>query len=182
MSDLHHPASGWSLQDYLNRGWTVATFKEHIEQINELRDRLEAIKDKLDLERDRRYMEVNIEREKALNIKEEADKSALGLAREIQVYKDEKANQLREQINQERGHYASRDDLEGAMREIKATISPLIGTRREGQNVTVGALVIVATLALAAGGIVATLLHQDHSPAALIPGQSGTQTTPIPAK
>jgi hypothetical protein len=49
----------------------------------------------LDNERDRRYAEVNVEREKALKIKETADSEALKLARDIQTYKDEKSNQLR---------------------------------------------------------------------------------------
>jgi len=63
-------------------------------------------------ERNQRYAEVNTEREKALKIKEVADLKALDLARDIQVYKDEKANQLREQINSERGLYATNKDLE----------------------------------------------------------------------
>jgi hypothetical protein len=86
---------------------------------------LEAANEKFLNERDRRYSEVSAEREKALKIKEEADKDALGLAREIQSYKDEKANQLREQINSERGSFASKDDLAAAMREIQAMITPL---------------------------------------------------------
>ncbi len=61
-------------------------------------------------ERDRRYAEVNLEREKAIKIKEQADKEALILAREIQNYKDEKANDLRSQIEQERGMYITRND------------------------------------------------------------------------
>jgi hypothetical protein len=60
---------------------------------------------------DRRYTDVNIEKEKALKIKEEADKVALSLARDIQVYKDEKANELREQINNERGIYVTRSEM-----------------------------------------------------------------------
>jgi hypothetical protein len=76
-------------------------------------------------ERDRRYSEVNIEREKALKIKEEADKTALGLAREIQVYKDEKANQLREQISNERGTYPTKQELQATIREVLVTIAPL---------------------------------------------------------
>jgi len=76
-------------------------------------------------ERDRRYAEVALEREKALKIKETADLAALDLAREIQTYKDEKANQLREQINSERGQYASKDDVAAAAREIHALIKPL---------------------------------------------------------
>lgn len=83
-------------------------------------------KEKFQTERDRRYSEVNTEREKALKIKEEADKAALGLAREIQTYKDEKANQLREQINSERGTYATKDDLASAIREITVQLTPLI--------------------------------------------------------
>ncbi len=43
------------------------------------------------LERDRRLTEVATEREKALKIKEEADKEALRLDREIRQFKDEKA-------------------------------------------------------------------------------------------
>jgi hypothetical protein len=86
---------------------------------------LEAANEKFAAERDRRYSEVNIEREKALKIKEEADKAALGLAREIQSYKDEKANQLREQISSERGSFATKDDLASAIREIGASIQPL---------------------------------------------------------
>jgi hypothetical protein len=74
---------------------------------------------------DRRYAEVNIEREKALKIKETADLAALNLARDIQTYKDEKANELREQINRERGLYATQTDLTAAIREVVANIKPL---------------------------------------------------------
>jgi hypothetical protein len=76
-------------------------------------------------ERDRRYAEVNVEKEKALKIKETADLAALQLAREIQTYKDEKANELREQINSERGLYATKDDLENLSREFQAAVKPL---------------------------------------------------------
>ncbi len=84
-------------------------------------------------ERDRRYAEVNIEREKALKIKETADLAALQLAREIQSYKDEKANQLREQINSERGLYATNKDIE----PLKAYISGQTG-RGLGMNALAG--------------------------------------------
>lgn len=91
-----------------------------------LRKHLEAIR-KADQrfydERDRRYAEVNLEREKALKIKETADLAALELAREIQTYKDEKANELREQINRERGLYATNKDIE----PLKAFVSSQTG-------------------------------------------------------
>jgi hypothetical protein len=101
----------------LKREGTI-TLQEHWEAID-------AANEKFMAERDRRYSEVNIEREKALKIKEEADKAALGLAREIQSYKDEKANQLREQISSERGSYATKEDLASALREVAASIQPL---------------------------------------------------------
>jgi hypothetical protein len=63
--------------------------------------------------------------QRALQIKEEADRVALQLARDIQTYKDEKANELREQISQERGIYITRAELASAVREIQASIKPL---------------------------------------------------------
>ena len=84
--------------------------KEEYAPMSNIQHDLEKWKDRFYEERDRRYNEVNIEREKALKIKETADLAALGLAREIQTYKDEKANELREQISRERGHYVSREE------------------------------------------------------------------------
>jgi len=76
-------------------------------------------------ERDRRYAEVNIEREKALKIKDIADRDALSLAKQIQDQKDEKANNLRSQIEGERGLYATKTDLAAAVEKVEAIISPL---------------------------------------------------------
>ncbi len=99
-------------------GWTVDTYAAHSAA-------LWAWEAKFQAERDRRYTEVGQEREKALKIKEEADKVALTLAREIQVYKDEKANELREQINSERGLYATKGDLTAAIEKVGAELKPL---------------------------------------------------------
>jgi hypothetical protein len=99
-------------------GWTVETYAIHNEA-------LRGAEWKFQEERDRRYAEVATEREKALKIKETADLAALGLAREIQTYKDEKANQLREQISSERGLYATHSDLTGAVEKIEATLAPI---------------------------------------------------------
>ena len=102
---------------------------------------LEKWKDRFYEERDRRYNEVNIEREKALKIKETADLAALGLAREIQTYKDEKANELREQINSERGHYLGRDEYMTAhialIDKMESGLKPLnefMATQRSRSN------------------------------------------------
>jgi hypothetical protein len=140
----------------LSGGWTLDTLQQHWEAIREADQ-------KFDIERDRRYSEVNIEREKALKIKEEADKAALGLAREIQSYKDEKANQLREQITGERGSFATKEDLAAAQREISAQLAPITAFvsastgsskgLKEGWGFLVGAVglvggVIVAVIAI----------------------------------
>jgi hypothetical protein len=93
---------------------------------SECDDRVHELEVRLAEERDRRYAEVNIEKEKALKIKETADLAALQLAREIQTYKDEKANELREQINSERGHYSSKDDMRALEDKLTAMIAPLI--------------------------------------------------------
>lgn len=99
-------------------GWTVDTYSVHNEALRNAQD-------KFDAERDRRYSELAIEKEKALKIKQTADLAALGLAREIQTYKDEKANQLREQIGQERGTYATKSDLHAAVGKIEESLKPL---------------------------------------------------------
>jgi hypothetical protein len=109
-----------------------------------LREHLEALRAadmRFEEERDRRYTEVNIEREKALKIKETADLAALQLAREIQTYKDEKANELREQINSERGLYATNKDID----PIKSYVSSQTG-RGLGMNALFG---VVMTLLMA---------------------------------
>jgi hypothetical protein len=116
--------------------------------------------EKFHAERDRRYAEVSVEREKALKIKEVADLAALQLAREIQTYKDEKANELREQISSERGNYATREDLSAALREVTAMIKPLADYvssqqgRSTGLNAGWGYLLGAASLV----GLIITLI------------------------
>ncbi len=102
-----------------SQGWTLPAYVAHNEALRE------AAKE-FDAERDRRYTEVKNAEEKALRIKEQADRDALGLAREIQTYKDEKANQLREQINSERVTYATKSDLQGLSDKVEALLRPLL--------------------------------------------------------
>jgi hypothetical protein len=100
-------------------GWTIETYATH----NEAMRRSQAT---FEQERDRRYSEVAIEREKALKIKETADLAALGLARDIQVYKDEKANELRSQIERERGTYVQQSDLAAAVSKFDVQLKPAL--------------------------------------------------------
>jgi hypothetical protein len=117
------------------------TLREHYDIIRELDYKFQE-------ERDRRYTEVNIEKEKALKIKETADLAALGLAREIQTYKDEKANQLREQINSERGLYATKDDVSAVTAKLEAIIKPLAEyvSSQQGRSGGIGMSWAVATV------------------------------------
>lgn len=117
-------------------------------------------------ERDRRYAEVAAEREKALKIKETADETALTLAREIQHYRDEQANNLRAQIERERGDYATQSDLRGVADKMEALIRPLAefvtGARQVDtvKRLDAAQLVqVLALLAVAAGVIFAIATH-----------------------
>jgi vacuolar-type H+-ATPase subunit H len=101
-----------------SKHWTLEAYIIHNEAMR-------AADTKFESERDRRYAEVKSAEEKALRVKEQADRDALGLAREIQVYKDEKANELREQIYAERGRYATKDDLVAAIDKVQATLGPI---------------------------------------------------------
>jgi hypothetical protein len=89
-------------------------------------------------ERDRRYTEVGIEREKALQIKEQADRDALALARADQTYKDERANNLRTQIESERGDYATKADLRALTEKVEALVSPLASFVTQAQGSRAG--------------------------------------------
>jgi hypothetical protein len=112
-------------------------------------------------ERDRRYTEVALEREKALKIKEQADRDALALARADQTYKDERANNLRTQLERERGDYATKDDLAGLADKLESAIRPALEYiasaqgRTSGFSTGWGVLVAVAGLVLAAVAFIA---------------------------
>jgi hypothetical protein len=123
-------------------GWTIATYAIHKEALRQADARFAE-------ERDRRYAEVALEREKALKIKEEADKAALGLAREIQTYKDEKANELREQINSERGNYMTRSEMKPFTDYV---------TSQQGRDKGIGLIVGGAVIVLGMGFTMLSLL------------------------
>jgi hypothetical protein len=98
---------------------------------------LRAADDRFYAERDRRYTEVAQEREKALKIKERSNEIALGLARDIQTYKDERDNRLREQITSERGEYVTHVEMRALEDKLVALISPLANSNVERRGGTV---------------------------------------------
>lgn len=136
-------------------GWTVETLRIHMES-------LRAAQERFDTERDRRYMELQVEREKALKVKEEAHLRALELASTIQAYKDEKANELRAQINSERGLYASHSEVGAAIDKVNETLKPLIQYYQAQQggprNITTQTIVTVVAVFGGVVGIVIALM------------------------
>lgn len=131
--------------------WTLSTLKALMDERQEAARILAE-------ERDRRYAEVNVEKEKALKIKETADLAALQLARADQTYKDEQANKLREQINSERNIYVTQDQLAAAVREMTSLVKPVaeyVSGQRGGRENKAALYAGVLLIAAVAGVLVA---------------------------
>jgi hypothetical protein len=96
--------------------WTVDTYAAHNEAMRVADHRFED-------ERDRRYTEVNIEKEKALKIKETADLAALSLARESQTYKEQQNDALRDKNLAESGVYARASDVDKSIEKLANTFN-----------------------------------------------------------
>ena len=108
-----------------------------------LREHFQALRKadrRFDQERDRRYAEVALARAEALRIKEAGDAKALVLAAEIQSYRDEQDNKLREQINSERGLYSTKEEMRASEDKFAALIKPLADyvTAQMGQAKGIG--------------------------------------------
>ena len=149
-------------------GWTIDTLKVLSDERERFGEQRLAWAEKFENERDRRYSEVKNAEEKALRIKEEADKAALGLAREIQTYKDEKANELREQISRERGEYVSRTEYLVQLKGIEDTLKPIRDyiASQQGRSAGIGAsaatLIAVVTIVLTVVGLIIAVIIATH--------------------
>ena len=137
--------------------WTIETYAKHNEAMRKMEE-------KILIERDRRYAEVNIERQKALTIKETADSTALELAREAQVYKDERNDAIREQSLKETGVYATHDDVAVMADKIYKALEPLAdfvtsqqGIKKETALTTTRVVQIISSIC-AVTGIFITLI------------------------
>ena len=101
------------------KSWTIDTYAAHSESLRVAERRF------MD-ERDRRYTEVNIEREKALKIKETADRDAMALAREAQTYKEQQNDIQRDKNLSESGVYATNASLGKVADDIRASTDAAI--------------------------------------------------------
>lgn len=109
--------------------WTVDTLKEHYDKLREADQR-------------------------ALQIKETGDSKALDLAREIQTYKDEKANELREQISSERGIYVTKAEMKPFADYITAQQG-----QTKGSDITMAKIVTTISVVGAILGIIVLLAN-----------------------
>ena len=89
-------------------GWTIDTFSRFMD------------------ERDRRYTEVAIEREKALKIKEVADRDAMDLARSAQIYREAQNDAMRDKNLSQSGIYATTASVAQGFAEFRAEVRPLL--------------------------------------------------------
>jgi hypothetical protein len=99
--------------------------------------------------------------QRAIQIKEEGDRRALELAREIQSYKDEQANNLRSQIESERGNYATKTDLAALGDKIGLRLGPLETDHllRQGKSQGFGmSTKLVVGMISAVGGVLSIIV------------------------
>lgn len=168
----------------MKSGWNVETLQEHLTVVRDLEARIQkqnadaltlarTLEEKFNEERDRRYTEVAQEKDKALKIKEQGDRDALVLAREIQTYKDEKANELRSQIERERGNYATKDDIGSLGKELRAELAPLKEYRSSQTGRGIGQSALWGYILGLIGILV--LLYSTFKPAPPTPVQSVPQ-------
>lgn len=108
--------------------------------------KLSRAEERFEEERDRRYSEVAEARAEALKIKERADEKALDLSAEVQRYKDAKANELREQIGEERSEMATKSELAAAVERFDERGSD---RRLNAREIVIGVLLVFAGLAAA---------------------------------
>jgi hypothetical protein len=140
-------------------GWTLTAYIAHNEAIRVAGQRFED-------ERDRRYTEVNIEKEKALKIKETADLAALQLARESQAYKEQQNDALRDKSLRDSGIYATNDGVTHAINELRTSftdaLKPLVDFVSSQGGRGGGVKATWTTIYMAVGGtaIAITALYQ----------------------
>ncbi len=121
-------------------GWTLDTWIAHSQA--------------LAAERDRRYAEVDIEREKALKIKETADLAALTLASENQRLRDEAHNGLLQQWQGDRGHFVTDEKFEATVKPLTDYVASQRGQRTgalDARSLLFAILALVVTVAAIIG-------------------------------
>lgn len=106
--------------------------------------------------------------QRAIEIKEVADNAALLLARDHQQYRDEKANDLREQINEERLAYVTRPVMEAEIAKLEAELKPIQSYmsgqegRRAGSANSTALIISMITIAIAVISTLVVIMNTIH--------------------
>jgi hypothetical protein len=124
----------------MNDKWTLETYTAY----NEMRWTLEK---KFQKERDRRYIEVNREKEKAVKIKETAWAEALKLAKQEADRRAREANELKNEINESKNRFTPTTELLRMMKPINDFMSSRQGTEK-GVDKTLYYLITIIGLAI----------------------------------
>jgi hypothetical protein len=139
--------------------WTIDTYAAHNEAMR-LADR------ELIAERDRRYAEVNVEKEKALKIKETADLAALELARESQTYKEQQNDVIRDKSLADSGVYATNASVAAAIGSLRTDFQPLFdfvagqkGATGKGERISGRIWAFAGILATLGGALVVLIIN-----------------------
>jgi hypothetical protein len=144
-------------------GYLRTLLEAQVENAQELAKTLRISDEKFESERDRRITEVKLEsdrrltevaaeREKALKIKEEADRDALVLDREIRQFKDEKASARMD---------AAVGTLEQRLQQTERYQASTQGSQAQRQ-LTFGQIVALVTVLLFTVSILVTVLVTTH--------------------
>ena len=138
------------------------------------RRELEKAQLRFERERDRRYSELRAADQRALQIKEAADATALTLAAALQAEKDDRRNDILERWNQDRGTFITREEYQVQHNALADKIATQLGPifdfiagqrgseSRTGSIWTRQFLVIMAVIGVAAV-IVAAILAARSS-------------------
>ncbi len=113
-------------------------------------------RDRFEVERDRRYTDLRAADQRALQIKETADATALTLAAALQAEKDERRNDILERWNDDRSTFLSRLEYKTSHDAVLEKIELLTGTRRGGLQTAWG--VALALISLSVSILVAIIL------------------------
>jgi hypothetical protein len=116
-------------------GWTLPTFARFMD------------------ERDRRYSEVAVEKEKALKIKEVADRDAKDLERSAQIYREQQNDAMRDKNLAQSGIYATNASVSQGFAEFRTELKPILDYISSTTGNVRGSAAATARLWQTVGGI-----------------------------
>ena len=115
-------------------------------------------RDRYEDERDRRYTDLRSADQRALQIKETADATALTLAAALQAEKDERRNDILGRWNDDRATFVTRETFDAALKPLNDFLSRQNGIAGFKAN-QIAALGLLVTILVAIAYYVGNHLH-----------------------